>query len=77
MLLPLPRETIRVITPERSTGDPVAMKLDAIMSTLQNFEKTVNHRLSSMEQLLLDNSERITRLEDRLHRRRPTGSFEC
>jgi hypothetical protein len=69
MMLPLPRETVRAITPEPSTGDPVTMKLDAIMSILQNFETTVNHRLSGMEQLLLDNSERITRLEDQFRRR--------
>ncbi len=44
------------------------MKLDVTLNALQIFESNANNRLIEMERLLLDNSERISRLEHAISR---------
>lgn len=46
--------------------EPIALTLNTILTTMQNFQSSVDQRLERMEKLLLDNSNRITRLESQL-----------
>jgi hypothetical protein len=47
----------------------VAEKLDMIMSSLQRFESNVNERLALMEQRVIENSKRLSRLENNVSTR--------
>jgi hypothetical protein len=53
---------------EKRSKLPVATKLDVTLNALQIFESNANNRLIEMERLLLDNSERISRLEHAISR---------
>lgn len=48
----------------RNDQHDVVEKLDMIMSTLLRFESDVNERLSLMEKQMIDNSKRLSRMED-------------
>ena len=46
--------------------EPIAHTLNTILTTMQNFQSSVDQRLDRMEKLLLDNSNRIAQLESQL-----------